>query len=731
MFWIRPFLAVTFVVLALCCKNSYAFVKTNVKSNPNSPSILKADSIEGNQETNIYTADGNAELRRDSSVIYADKLRYDKNNGKINAIGHVLVKNLEIGNIVASGAEVSDDFLKGTFKDMTLVLVDGAYLRSPQVDRRSKDIIILQNAIYSICPNVEISANNDLAGKNRDLFSIKSKNVTVDQTKQIVKIRGAIIRLYDVPFLYTPYLQAPLPSNKKESGFLTPSYIKNNKLGFGIKMPYYLYISPSKDLTINPSISLTTGSIVVANNFKALTDYGYYQSMLELANNEIDFSNDLTIVKRTSSPVRAQLKARGAFDYTINSGVDFDINTVTDRNYLRDYHNDHAAYSLSSINADYINKRDYYAVKTIRFQELENPNAEKTAQFILPRIDTHFESKKPIFYKEKYIFSSNTVVINRDVGMQYRRISLTPEVNLPLNFYGNLVAIDGKMQGDFYSITNGPNNDVVASSGSTNFDSFQSNFKPEVSINWRLPIMKKTESNTFIIEPMANFVSSASKKRFSKLPNEDGNFFSYLSISNLFASNRISGFDRSETGERLTYGVRSTLFNSFGEYGLAFGQSVRKNVNDQQDVIIAGFNSNNKSNIIGETYYKMTDRVMISYAFHLNEKNYRNELNEVITIVNFGKISFNNNYVLLRKNNQNLIKREQMISSAVWNINEKWQATFGFTRDMVVKRNIASSLGVSYYGCCTTFGVVVTENNAINLITPERSVSLSIGFRNL
>jgi len=119
---------------------------------------------------------------------------------------------------------------------------------------------------------------------------------------------------------------------------------------------------------------------------------------------------DTVIINRTDQQFRWQAQGKGDLNFNQNLGGDFDLNTVSDRDFQRDYHFNYSAYTISKANIDYIKGRDYYAIKTIRFQELEKKNLEKSAPFILPQIIANIESK-PYFFKEKFICRNKIIEI--------------------------------------------------------------------------------------------------------------------------------------------------------------------------------------------------------------------------------------------------------------------------------------------------------------------------------
>ena len=715
---------ILFLLLFFACSNAFALPTGGLKSNPNAQTTLKADVIDSDRINNTLIASGNVEITREQSVVYADKVVYNKGDAKIRAMGHVRIKNFAIGNMLAKEGEMNDDFTSGTFLDSRIFFNDGSYLFASKIDREDKLTTILHKSIFSICPNDKIKDDNALAGNIRDFASLSSTKTTIDRKEGKIKGRNSILRIYDIPVFYTPYSSVAIPSKERESGFLNPSYNRSNIFGLGIKTPYYVNIAPNMDLTVIPELYTRNSQFLVKNDFRHLTAYGKYKASLEIANNKITTTNDTTVVDRTSDKYRGSLLGKGRFDFTNNTGADFNINTISDRDYMRDYHFSYWAYTLSTAKLDYIKGRDYYAIKSVRVQELEDTENQNAAPFILPSLDAHVESK-PGASKERFALTSNVTTIFRKDGLEYRRATAIPEVKLPVNVNGNLFVFDAKVQGDLYwleeNYKNTPQTDY--------YRDVLTNYKPQASASWRLPLIKKTKKNTFVIEPMANLVASSFTEEFTKLPNEDSNN-SELTFSNLFTADRIYGFDRNEAGQRTNYGVKSSLFNRYGEFGFTLGQSYRIK-NRAQDVNIRGFSDNNRSNYIGQAIYKAKKHFHLTYSFQLNESNFRNDINQLNASLSFKDFRVSSGYLLLRKNNQNPTKREQVNLSSEFKISDRWRAEILATKDLITDRML--SRGVTFFrdGCCTIFSFSVIESNPINLNKPQRTFSLLFSFKNL
>ncbi|MFM7702644.1 MAG: LPS-assembly protein LptD [Alphaproteobacteria bacterium] len=702
---------------------SFALISKVKISNQNLPAILKADIVSGDQIKAEINALGNVEITKDSAVLYANSAVYNKNSKYIYAEGNVRIKNLEIGNILAPLIAIKDDFSEGNFSDARMFFIDGSYLFSKKIERKNSNQMILKKSIFSLCPNQEIVDDNYNAGKLWDMLTISSSTSKIDKENNNFSSYNSIIKFYKLPILYLPYFKFPLPNKQRQSGFLQPSYTRNSNFGFGLKLPYYFAIDKNLDLTTTPNYYFGSSQLILNNDIRHFTKYGKYNLNFDIANNQVDNFADKTLVKRTKKSVRWHIDGGGKFDFTKNFGMDFTIKTLGDRNYLRDYGFDYLAYSTSKLNFDYIKNRDYVGVKFLRFQELENEKFETQSPLISPIISSYHESK-PLFFKEKFSFSTNFANLKRADGLQYKRLSLTPEFQIPFNIKGNLINLSYQLQSDLYKIDN-----QGLISHQNYYKKTQSNQKKQFAVNWRLPLRNKGKSNKLTLEPIANLVISDFKTANRLIPLQDS-VNTELSFSNLFANDRISGFDRSEAGKRVSYGLKSTYLTDYGEFDFTAGQAII--ISDKtQDVKIRGFADNNRSNIVGIGSFKGKKYFTISYAFQLDQKNYSNNVNQITSSFYYKKFTLNSDYLLIRKNKFFANKKEQSNFSSSFELPKQVKIRLFMIRDFVEKRNIQRGFEVSRDGCCSVFGFSLIENNPSNLIKPQKTFNLNFTIKNL
>lgn len=679
------------------------------------PTVLTADKIDGDKNNNTISASGNVEVTKGKDKLISDIITYDKNNKTIQAQGNIEVKSEKFGNIFASEAKIKDDLTSGEMKNGKIIFEDGSYVVSPKIDRESKSRSIFNNSIFSFCPNYYIVKDKNNVEKDNGLINLKAKSTTIDKEDGTAKIKDGVLRIKKVPIFYTPYLSFPLREAKRKSGFLNPSYLNTNRLGFGLKIPYYFNIAPNKDLITTLQYHPSGGHMTVKNKFRHLIKNGTYNVDAEVSNNKLKQSENI-------DSYRWALKSGSKFDFSNDIQFNSKIDYLGDKNYLRDYYNDFIGYKVSQLDLDQIKNNDYNSIKLVKIQELESDVNSKEEPYALPIINSYFESK-PGKIQETYSFLTNGTVIYRKNGLQYRRMSVKPEINIPYNLNGNIFKLTANTQGDIYNINE------KNSSNNTDFDHNETAYRPELAASWSLPLIKKSQNYSFIFEPKANFVTSTHNNNDSSIPNEDSSN-TELTQSNLFINDRFVGFDRSESGQRINYGFNSKLYNSYGRFTLGLGQGYRRK-NKSQDVVIRGF-SDEKSNIVGEVSYKSKKILEVSYNFQLNESNYSNDVNDINLNLNFDNFSISSNYILIHENESNKTEARDQISVGVKaKIYGNLKGTFEATKDFASNRIISEKIGILYDGCCVSYGISFSENNPSNYTQAQRGYNINFKIKNL
>ncbi len=316
---------------------------------------------------------------------------------------------------------------------------------------------------------------------------------------------------------------------------------------------------------------------------------------------------------------------------------------------------------------------------------------------------------------------SNATAINRENGLQYRRLSSTPKVTVPISFLGNVLKLELANQIDYYNIeynfdNTSPVNKVAESE--TNNTTF-------ASAEWKIPLIKKKKNKTYIVEPKIKYDHISSAKNTTLLANEDSNN-SELTINNLFFNDRIAGYDRSEEGDRLTYGANTTIYQNLSKFEFDIGQSylIKENNNGNN---VNGYNDSKKSNIVGKISYNYDKTFLLNYNYQLDENSLSNKVNFLTTNISYKKISFSNALLLIRKGvTQSNEKIFQNTSNFSYKFNSRYILSASLSKDLVAKKDLRRRISIKNDNCCVITEFSVSESNISNLATKERSINLNI-----
>ncbi len=161
-------------------------------------------------------------------------------------------------------------------------------------------------------------------------WQLKAREMTDDKDVQRLEFRDAVMEIDGVPIFYTPYMSAPDPSVKRQSGFLMPSFGGSSTLGFNITTPYYLTLGPSADLTITPRFTSEAGQLLVGD-YRQRFSNGYMDDVAS-----VNYSNVGTLIEPNAIPgaMRWNINAIGDFDLDDTYRTGFSLQRVSDQTYL-------------------------------------------------------------------------------------------------------------------------------------------------------------------------------------------------------------------------------------------------------------------------------------------------------------------------------------------------------------------------------------------------------------
>ncbi len=197
---------------------------------------------------------GRAQIRRNATIIKADEIIYNPDTDIADLIGNAqLIKD----NTEFSGprARFKVDAQQGEMDQPNYELreVRGRG-KANKLTIESAEVFVFDKSIYTTC-----------SPENLDWYFTASR-VEIDQEQKVMTGKNGVMRFFDVPIMYAPYFRLPT-SKQRRSGFLSPTIVNNSRNGLDISQSYYANIAPNRDLTITPRFMYHRG-ILLGGDFR-------------------------------------------------------------------------------------------------------------------------------------------------------------------------------------------------------------------------------------------------------------------------------------------------------------------------------------------------------------------------------------------------------------------------------------------------------------------------------
>lgn len=228
--------------------------------------LMSAEEAEAHEQ-GISTLRGSVELARDGQALGADLLTYDQEKDVVDAQGQVTFWGKDVFWSGRHGWwHIEGDVARLEDGDYRLLKRRG-HGRAGAIQNESKQHRTrLEDGDYTTCD----------AG-NR-VWTLSAKDIELDHIEEWGRAKHAFLAVRDVPILYLPYISFPL-SDKRKSGFVTPTVGVRTRTGIDISVPYYWNIAPEQDATFAPRYMGDRGEML----------NGQYRYLLRSGHGQADF----------------------------------------------------------------------------------------------------------------------------------------------------------------------------------------------------------------------------------------------------------------------------------------------------------------------------------------------------------------------------------------------------------------------------------------------------------
>lgn len=518
---------------------------------------LVSDNLEITGDTRLI-ADGNVEVFYKGRRLKAERIVFDQATDRLEITGPIVLTE-ESGEtlILASQAELAADLSEGILTSARLVLNQQLQMAANRIMRVSGRYTALQTVTASSC--------KVCAGDPTPLWEIRARRVVHDEVERQIYFDRAQFRLAGIPVLYIPRLRVPDPTLKRATGFLMPSIRTTSDLGTGIRVPYFIVLGRSADLTLTPYLTAKQSETLGLRYRRA-----FATGLVEL---EGAVTRDELIVGKT----RGYLRAKGYFRLPERFLLSFDGQTVTDRAYLLDYGIDNSDRLDSRVEIKRTRRNEHISGRIISFQTLRDTETNTTIPTVIAdltfhrrfslgplggegglQLQTHNHSRSSISPVDG---NGDGIADGRDLGRISARVDWRRSFLLPMGIEGTVL---GEFTADAYTIS-----EDATFGGNTK----RTHGAAGVELRWP---WTKTEAGggVQVIEPVVQLLYSSSDAE--SLPNEDSVLVEF-DEGNLFALDRFPGSDAVERGPRANLGISWTRHDPQGwSMGVTLGRVFRE-----------------------------------------------------------------------------------------------------------------------------------------------------------
>ena len=514
-------------VVQACPGSSSIFGLGNPADRVGAPLLVQTREVQMGQPLMEFS--GDVVLQRADQKLSTQTLSYNRQSSQLILPGALVYEDaiMEFSAASASYNMASDS---GDFSMLEYLLRTSQGRGSATAGSiLNRDQTRFQQVDFTTCP----PGNDD--------WQIKAEQITLNQQTGRGTAKKAKIVFKGVPVLYAPSLSFPI-DDRRQSGFLYPSFGSASDNGLDISTPWYWNIAPQMDATLTPRL-ITDRGLMLGGQYRWLTERSLGRVDVEYLpdDNDIDRERHLFSVNhrfRINKTWRTDVQASRVSDdrYFIDFGQSL---AQTSRQFLR---------SAASIQG----KGNYwnFSLSADDFQVIDPVVGENQEPYRrLPRMNYGLDMPLAGSLFDLRL-DSELVYFDRDIGVTGTRLDVYPRIRW--NY---------ERSGGFFTPSVGyrlTSYDIDRLDGFT--DGSPGRGTVIASLDGGLFFDRKLKSgDTQTLEPRIFYLYVPSEFQ-DDLPDFDTAELTY-GFSQLFHYNRFAGADRQGDANQLTLALSSRIMD--------------------------------------------------------------------------------------------------------------------------------------------------------------------------
>jgi len=638
---------------------------------------------------------GNTLAKTNNFNLSANNLIYSKIDNKVIASGNVQFENLD-SRISSKNISLTNNYsLNSKFfnaKDADFLFYSSGLRGRAKEILESNSTKTLSDVLITTCP------------ENSNVWSFNAKKIEL-MPNNLAKAKNVIVDLYDFPVLYLPYIEWSTKGRK--SGFLSPKFNKyNDNTGddsYLVSIPYYINISPDKDLLLNAKYFSNRGTLIGSKFRKLISNKNKFIDNGDL-DIEIDYLDSDKVLLKDRWSLNSKIDVLSS-----DSNLSAKINRVSDKNYLRDINLEGTSEDRLLSYLSFSKKLDDYKFNLYTENE----------QVVNQGVDDYTKNiqlslSKLIKNKDNFLFDVYGEYTDFDNKLASKIDTKRTHVDLEFKKDFNINNTDITPSLDFYSTSY----DTNSTSSTRRLLSF------DVDISKNLEREINVDSISFIQDliPRMKYIYTQ-KKEQTLIENFDTELLPET-YQTLFAKNKFTGIDKISNQHSLIMGLESNFYNSLTGDSIISIKSGQKYRFSDTEMNLSGAQENVRSysDIFNSISFSNKD-VNYIYDFNINPED--SKINKSVFLVNLETDSKNIMNLMYIDDEQESIDFKL---SAPFLINTK--VNVGLNRSLTDSRNNKIYTDLEYDSCCWSSRVSYSKNYTGNN-NFDNQISFDLVFKGL
>lgn len=318
---VAAFCASLFAFSASAAESKWSLCGVGLVSIPDRPPADVDDLIPGGTHISADDADlveegtstlrGNVQVIEGDRQLQADTVLVTRPQDIVNAEGNIRFWENDL-YVTGESARVDLQGDETTVNQAGFTLLDShARGAAGKVTLTGRNLLQVEDGTYTTCDPGE------------EDWVLKADEIKLDRVAEFGTARNVMVKLKGVPIFYSPWMTFPL-SDRRKSGFLTPSYRVSGETGFELHLPYYWNIAPNRDATLTAR-GMTKRGVLLQGEYRYLTSRGDGQLGLEYLPHDAELGDD-----------RAAFSFQHDGSFAPRWHTDVDVDWVSDENYFEE-----------------------------------------------------------------------------------------------------------------------------------------------------------------------------------------------------------------------------------------------------------------------------------------------------------------------------------------------------------------------------------------------------------